>query len=66
MALTLSGQRPAVLDPTYVSGVAGNYDPIEELRTNFVEPLFQPFGANPVSVLDALYLIPPLLVCKKM
>lgn len=51
--LTLSNQRPAVLDATQPLPVAGTYDPVAALEKAVVEPLMTPLGAGPVSLTDS-------------
>lgn len=52
MRITLTGQLPATLEPTYVAPLSGDYDPPALLRKGIVEPLFQPLHSQPVTILD--------------
>lgn len=52
--LTLSNQRPAVLDPEHAMPVAGAYDPVAALKSAVIEPLLQPLnGSTPTSLVDS-------------
>lgn len=42
MSLTLSGQKPAVLDPIHTIPIKGDYDPLPALKDVLVRPLFDP------------------------
>lgn len=53
MALTLTNQRPAVLDPVHLVPIAGHYDPVTAIRKAVVEPLFEPLSpGGTVSLVD--------------
>ena len=51
--LTLSNQRPAVLDPVRPIPVTGDYDPEQALRRTVVEPLLQPLAGASADLVDA-------------
>ena len=42
MVLTLSGQKPAVLDPVHTIPLRGDYDPVPAIKQAIVDPVFQP------------------------
>lgn len=53
MALTLTNQKPAVLDPVHTVPVAGTYDPVAAIRKAIVDPIFEPLTAGgQVSLVD--------------
>lgn len=52
MALTITSQRPASLDPVYSAPSVGDFDPVASLRTAVIEPLLDPLHPN-VSVMVA-------------
>lgn len=54
MALTLSGQKPAIINPMHRLPINGDYDPIPALKATIVDPLFEPMNiGGTVSVTDA-------------
>lgn len=53
MALTLTGQKPAIINPVHVLPINGDYDPVPAIETSIIEPLFTPLGqGGTVSVTD--------------
>lgn len=46
MSYTITGQRPAVLDPVHIMPIQGDYDPIPKITEALVDPLFEPLNAN--------------------
>lgn len=53
MKLSLTGQRPAHLDPVHFTPLGGEFDPMGSLKKAMVGPLFDPLNANSaVSVVD--------------
>lgn len=54
MALTLSNQKPVVLDPVHTIPVAGDYDPVAAAKAAIVDPIFTPLTTGgTVSLTDA-------------
>lgn len=54
MALTLSGQKPAIINPVHTLPIVGTYDPVPALKQAIVSPLFEPMSpGGTVSVTDA-------------
>lgn len=53
MAITLAGQKPAIISPVHTLPINGAYDPISALRAAIVDPLFEPLQAgHAVSIMD--------------
>jgi hypothetical protein len=53
VALTLSGQKPAIINPVHTLPIIGVYDPIQAIKTSIVEPIFEPMTAGgAVSLTD--------------
>lgn len=53
MALTLTNQKPAALDPVHTMPITGTYDPVAAIRKAVVDPIFEPLTTStPVSLLD--------------
>ncbi|MCI4659627.1 vWA domain-containing protein [Cryobacterium zhongshanensis] len=53
MALTLGGQKPAIINPVHTLPINGDYDPVAAIFKSIVEPLFEPLTAGgTVSVTD--------------
>lgn len=53
MALTLSGQKPAILNPVHTLPINGSYDPVPAIRKSIVKPLFKPMTkGGTVTVTD--------------
>lgn len=52
MALTLTNQKPAVLDPVHTIPIAGDYNPVTAINETIVDPVFVPLAAQPVSLVD--------------
>lgn len=46
MSYTITGQRPAVLDPVHTLPIRGDYDPIPKIKETLVDPLFEPLNPN--------------------
>lgn len=42
MALTLSGQKPAIINPVHTLPINGDYDPRPAIEQSIIEPLFEP------------------------
>lgn len=42
MTLTLTGQKPAVLNPVHTLPIVGAYDPVPAIKKTIVKPLFKP------------------------
>ena len=42
MALTLSGQKPAIINPVHTLPINGDYDPVPAIKKSIVKPLFKP------------------------
>jgi hypothetical protein len=54
VALTLTGQKPAVLTPVHTLPINGAYDPLPAIKKTIVEPLFEPLTpGRAVSIVDA-------------
>lgn len=53
MTLTLSGQKPAILNPVHTLPVVGVYDPVPAIKKSIVKPLFKPMTkGGSVTVTD--------------
>lgn len=53
MALTLSGQKPAILDPVHTLPIVGSYDPVPAIKKSIIKPLFKPMTkGGTVTVTD--------------
>lgn len=52
MTLTLSGQKPADLDPVHTIPIRGTYDPMTAVKQAMITPLFEPLGQGLVHVTD--------------
>lgn len=54
MALTITGQKPAVLDPVHMIAINGDYDPVKAIKKSIVNPFFKPMTrGTKVSITDA-------------
>ncbi|MEU7318369.1 hypothetical protein [Streptomyces sp. NPDC007083] len=54
MTLTVTNQRPAVLDPVHTIACTGDYDPTRAIQQTLVDPLLRPLSPHaPVSITDA-------------
>lgn len=53
MALTLSGQKPAIINPVHTLPINGDYDPLPAIEKSIIEPLFTPLNpGGTVSLTD--------------
>jgi hypothetical protein len=53
VALTLSGQKPAIINPVHTLPVKGDYNPLPAIKKSIVKPLFAPMTkGGTVSVTD--------------
>ncbi|MFF2053838.1 hypothetical protein ACFVU2_19695 [Leifsonia sp. NPDC058194] len=46
MSLTLSGQKPAIINPVHTLPINGVYDPVPAIRKAIVKPLFKPLAKS--------------------
>ena len=54
MAITLNGQKPAIIDPVHTLPINGDYDPVPAIRKALVKPLFKPMRkGGTVSATDS-------------
>ncbi len=54
MALTLSGQKPATLQPEHLIPINGTYDPMKAIRKTIIKPLMKPITkGRAVSITDS-------------
>ncbi|MFJ7416444.1 hypothetical protein ACIQWZ_37445 [Streptomyces sp. NPDC098077] len=54
MAITVTNQKPAVLDALHTISCTGDYDPMPAIQQTLVDPLLQPLNPNaPASITDA-------------
>ncbi|MGW5929368.1 hypothetical protein ACWF2L_24425 [Streptomyces anulatus] len=54
MAITVTNQKPAVLDALHTISCTGDYDPMPAIQQSLVDPLLQPLNPNaPASITDA-------------
>ena len=51
MALTLSGQKPAIINPVYTLPINGDYDPLPAIKKSLIDPLFEPMVAGGSAVI---------------
>lgn len=53
MTISVTNQKPAVLDAVHTIPCTGDYDPLTAVQTQIVDPLLQPLSPHaPVSILD--------------
>lgn len=52
MSFTITNQKPGVLDPMHTLPLKGDYDPVPAIRRIMVDPLFDPLGQHPVTIVD--------------
>lgn len=53
MSYTITGQRPAVLNPAHTIPVANDYDPVPAITEVLIDPLFEPLtSGSPVTITD--------------
>ncbi|NEA19757.1 hypothetical protein [Streptomyces halstedii] len=54
MTITVTNQKPAVLDALHTISCSGDYDPLPAIRQTLVDPLLEPLNPNaPASITDA-------------
>lgn len=54
MTISLSGQKPAILDPVHTIDPSGIYDPVAAIQDTIVKPLFEPMrSGSAVTMKDA-------------
>jgi hypothetical protein len=54
MTITVTNQKPAVLDALHTISCTGDYDPMPAIRQTLIDPLLEPLNANaPASITDA-------------
>ncbi|MBK3582263.1 hypothetical protein JHN49_00465 [Streptomyces sp. MBT57] len=54
MTITVTNQRPTVLDALHTISCTGDYDPMPAIQQTLVDPLLQPLNPNaPASITDA-------------
>jgi hypothetical protein len=53
VALTLSGQKPAIINPVHTLPIIGDYDPVPAIKATIIDPLFEPMTVGgAVAVTD--------------
>ncbi|MFD9867519.1 hypothetical protein ACFXI8_23850 [Streptomyces niveus] len=54
MTITVTNQKPAVLDAVHTISCTGNYDPMPAIQQTLIAPLLEPLNPNaPASITDA-------------
>ena len=54
MTITVTNQKPAVLDALHTISCTGDYDPMPAIRQTLIDPLLEPLNPNaPASITDA-------------
>jgi hypothetical protein len=46
VTLTLSGQKPAIINPVHTLPIIGDYDPVVAIKKSIIEPLFEPMAVG--------------------
>lgn len=53
MTITVTNQKPAVLDPVHTISCSGDYDPMPAIQQTLVDPLLEPLNPSaPVAIAD--------------
>lgn len=54
MTITVTNQKPAILDALHTISCTGDYDPMPAIQQTLINPLLEPLNPNaPASITDA-------------